>query len=108
MTNKRSLVNQVINLFESCPEFRDNRYGTIQYIVENHYKEFYGQGILYDFKLLTDIDRVFRLIQQEIPELRGREWLKRQMLSGEIPKSEYNEAMEMYEIVKDIRQLRLF
>ena len=77
MRNTREIINQVINLFERFPDYRDDRYGTIEYIVQNHYADMYGKsGLRYDFKLLTDIDRVFRLVQQEIPALRGKEWLK--------------------------------
>ena len=109
MKSTRLIINQVINLFEELPDYRDNRFGTIEYIVDRYYMDFYGkQGVLYDFKLLTDIDRIFRLVQQEIPALRGKEWLKRQMLSGEISRDVYNEALEMYEIVNEIKQLKLF
>jgi len=109
MKPTNQLLTQVIDLFKEQPKYRDDRYGTIKYIIETYHLDVYGHnGVLSDFKLLTDIDRIFRLVQQEIPELRGKEWLKRQMQSGEISKDEYEKNMQYYELIAEVRQLKLF
>ena len=101
------LVEQVIKLFVEKPEYRDDKYITIEYIVNTYYKKEYGKSISLDFKLMSDIDRAFRYIQQYEPSLRGTEWLKRQRQGGEISKTEYENLMDN-EIEKLVKQLKLF
>jgi len=99
------VIEQVIKLFTEEPSFRDNKYATIERIVTEYYISEYGKSIYTDFKLMTDIDRSFRFIQQYIPELRGDEWLKRQRQGGRISKNDYDDSNNIEELVK---QLNLF
>jgi hypothetical protein len=101
------VVQQVIKLFLDEPQYRDDRYGTIEKIVSDNYMADYGKSICIDFKLMTDIDRAFRYIQQYEPKLRGANWLKRQKQSGQISQSQYDSYYDN-EIEKIIRQLKLF
>jgi len=101
------LVEQVIKLFIDSPEHRDDKYITIEYIVKTHYKKDYGKSITTDFKLMSDIDRAFRYIQQYEPTLRGKDWLKRQRQGGEISKTQYEKLMDN-EIEELVKQLKLF
>jgi hypothetical protein len=104
---RKILIEQVINLFISQPDYRDSRYGTIEYICNQYYKEYYGLNIKSDYKMLSDIDRCFRLVQQEIPKLRGKNWIKRQKQAGEIPKDKYD--IEISENINNVcKQLKIF
>jgi hypothetical protein len=98
------LVQQVIKLFVDNPEYRDDKYITLEYIINNYYKNEYGKSIIMDFKLMSDIDRAFRYIQQHDPNLRGNDWLKRQRQGGELS----NVDLEDNEIEKLVKQLKLF
>jgi hypothetical protein len=71
MYSKAIVIQQTIKLFTDKVEYRDDRYGTVNYIVSTYYMETYGRNIKVDFKLMTDIDRAFRYIQQFEPSLRG-------------------------------------
>ena len=102
------IVTQVIALFKKHETFRDERYETIEYIINKHYKEFYGKSIFTDFKLLTDIDRAFRLVQAEIVELRGKKWLDRQRQGGEISQEDYENQKMQSDIRDAAQQLDLF
>ena len=104
---RRKLVERVIKLFTEHPLYRDDRYGTIEYICDTHYKEMYGKSIRTDFKLLSDIDRAFRIIQQKMPSLRGREWIKRQIKSGELHNGEYPTTYKEA-VIQIVEQLELF
>lgn len=101
------VVQQVIKLFVDEPKFRDDRYGTIEEIVNRFYLSSYGNSICIDFKLMTDIDRAFRYIQQYEPSLRGETWLKRQRQAGEISKEDF-EKLNENEIEDIVKQLHLF
>jgi hypothetical protein len=103
----RILIQQVLKLFVEKTEYRDDKYITIEYIVNTYYKNDYGKSIVVDFKLMSDIDRAFRYIQQHEPKLRGLHWLKRQRQGGEISKSEYEKLMDD-EIENYVKQLKLF
>lgn len=107
MRENNLIVRQVINLFKKHPSFRDDRYGTIEYICLKFYREHYGHSIYSDFKLLSDIDRAFRMVQQEIPELRGADWLLRQRNGGEISQEEYENQKMKSEIKESVEQLKL-
>jgi hypothetical protein len=98
------LVQQVIKLFVDNPEYRDDKYITLEYIINTYYKNEYGKSITMDFKLMSDIDRAFRYIQQHDPKLRGEDWLKRQRQGGELS----NLDLEDNEIEKLVKQLKLF
>ena len=81
---KKLVYKQVIRLFVEAPEYRDKRVDTIAHIVQTHYTRYYGVTVETDFRILSDIDRAFRLVQQHVPELRGLKWLERQRKGGEI------------------------
>jgi hypothetical protein len=98
---RKNLIEQVINLFITIPEYRDNRIGTVEYIINKYYKNYLGKSIKTDFKLFTDIDRAFRYIQQNEPSLRGIYWGKRQKKSGR-----YSSEKRFEKIVQN--QLKLF
>jgi len=97
---KRILIAQIIKLFTDEPDYRDDRMATIEKIVELHYRKEYGKDIVATCKLVFDIDRGFRYIQQHVPQLRGKDWLVRQKISGEISEDEY---IEKAGIEKNIR-----
>lgn len=78
------IIRKMITLFKEHPEYRDKRLETIEKIIIDNYMPLWGKSIKSDCKLANDIDRVFRLIQQKIPELRGKDWLKRQRMGGVI------------------------
>lgn len=102
------VLQQVIKLFTELPEYRDDRYGTIKYIVETHYLNGYGKSICTDFKLMSDIDRSFRYVQQFSPELRGKTWFERQRRAGEMTKEEYRNVKKMEKEVKYIcKQMKI-
>jgi hypothetical protein len=103
------IVKQVIDLFKKHPSFRDDRYETVEWILLKHYRNHYGHSIKADFRILTEIDRAFRLIQQDIPELRGKTWLARQRQGGELSAEEYErEKMMEDDILEAAKQLDLF
>jgi hypothetical protein len=109
MYTPKILVEQVIKLFTEQEEYRDDRYLTIQYIVDKYYKKEYGKSIILDYKLMSDIDRAFRYIQQYHPKLRGKTWLKRQRQAGEISKEDYIRLTEHeLELETIVKQLKLF
>lgn len=103
------VLKHVINLFTNEPFYRDERHLTVEKIIESHYRYMYGKNVIIDFKLTSDIDRAFRLVQQEIKELRGEKWLQRQLLAGEISKEDYQEITGMKEQINELsKQLKLF
>ncbi len=57
------IVKKVIELFQKHKSFRDDRLGTIEYIVSIHFRAHYGISIISDYRLMADIDRAFRLVQ---------------------------------------------
>lgn len=97
---KRILIGQIIKLFTEEPEYRDDRMATVKTIVEKYYRKDYGSDIIATCKLIFDIDRGFRYIQQHVPQLRGKDWLVRQKISGEMSQDEYNKRAG---IERDIR-----
>lgn len=109
MYTPRILIEQVVKLFTEEEKYRDERFLTIEYVVDTYYKDTYGKSIIMDFKLMTDIDRAFRYIQQYHPKLRGKTWLKRQRQAGEISKEEYLRLTEHEsELESIVKQLKLF
>lgn len=108
---RKVLLEEIINLFTEKKDYRDDRWATVEYIVENHYRQDYGKDILSTAKLIFDIDRGFRYVQQYIPELRGSKWLKRQRQGGRISVQQYENMVdeEFEQEVKDLaKQLKLF
>jgi hypothetical protein len=69
---RRELIAQIIRLFQQQPECRDDKWKTIETIIHNHYALSFGTNLRASAKIIFDIDRGFRLIQQHIPELRAR------------------------------------
>ncbi len=53
-------------------------------------------------QLAFDVDRSFRYVQQHIPSLRGRTWLLRQRMAGEISEEEYQNHVNSIELLRDI------
>jgi hypothetical protein len=105
---RREIIVNVINLFKANPKMRDNRIATIECLVEKHYAEWFGKNVKASAILVMDIDRAFRLVQQYTPDLRGKNWLKRQKQSGEITADEYKKAMRTIGYIKSITsQLKL-
>lgn len=92
MYANQTVYEQVKKLFIEMPGCRDNRDKTIEYIVKTYYLNMFGVGIIYTFRLLANIDRAFREVQQDCPELRGKNWPWRQFISGEINKDELQAA----------------
>lgn len=108
---RKVLLEEIINLFTEQKEYRDDRWATVEYIVQNYYRDEYGKDILSTAKLIFDIDRGFRYVQQYIPELRGSKWLKRQRQGGRISVQQYENMIDddFEQEVKDIaKQLKLF
>ncbi len=98
----KELLLQVINLFQENIPIRDDRLGTIKAIVDKYYKDWFGGDVKVSAKLVFDIDRAFRYIQQHLPELRGENWIVRQKMGGE-----YVDAAD-YQAVKDLsNQMKL-
>jgi hypothetical protein len=97
---KRILIGQIIKLFTEEPDYRDDRMETVKAIVEKYYRKEYGKDIVATCKLVFDIDRGFRYIQQHVPQLRGKDWLIRQKISGEMSQEEYEKKSG---IEKDIK-----
>jgi hypothetical protein len=105
----RIVLQQVIELFTTVPYYRDERYETIEYIVNKYYLADYGKSIKMDYKLMSDIDRAFRNVQQLQPQLRGKNWIDRQRQSGEISAAEFQYMKSLQEDIDEIIvQLKLF
>jgi len=99
----RILIQQIIRLFQEEPEYRDDHFGTIEAITRKYYIGEYGKSIKADFKLLADISRGFRYIQQYEPKLRGKTWLTRQRQAGEISRDEYEKFTEIKETINQLK-----
>jgi hypothetical protein len=82
IAGNKYIIRKMITLFTEHPEYRDRRYDAIEKIIMDNYLPLYGKSIKSDGKLFYDIDRVFRLVQQKIEELRGKDWEKRQKKGG--------------------------
>jgi len=108
MKNRKHILAQMVRLFIEEPKYRDDRIGTIVRIVEENYSGYYGKDLIrITATFQADIDRLFRKIQEEEPELRGKQWLKRQRQGGNISKAEYlrlsNETSQIKEIYKQLK-----
>lgn len=84
------ILNKVINLFTEQPDLRDNRWATIKLVVEHVKAEFQHFDEELVIKYAFDADRAFRYVQQHIPLLRGKDWLKRQKMSGNLSTYDLN------------------
>lgn len=86
---------------------RDDRWTTLHTIATTHYSKIVASGdILMLYKLMSDTDRAFRMVQQKMPKLRGKQWEYRQYVSGEMSKEEYLAMSD--EVEQYIVQLSLF
>ena len=85
------LTREVFELLKSQATARDNMLECVQHVHnlemtalniprEDYYNAFFG-GRLSSVK---SIDRIWRKIQEDVPELRGSEWEARQVQSGRI------------------------
>lgn len=85
------LTREVFELLKSKATARDNMLECVQHVHnlemaalsiprEDYYNAFFG-GRLSSVK---SIDRIWRKIQEDVPELRGSEWEARQVQSGRI------------------------
>lgn len=92
---KKDLLFQIITLFKEQPIFRDDCWLTLEYIVNKYYRDKFGENILVTAKLLFDIDRGFRYTQDKFPQLRGKEWLKRQWMGGELSAADYKDLNDI-------------
>lgn len=81
------ITNKVIELFKDNPELRDNRKKTIHIVLNQLKKDHKNISEETLVNLSFNIDRAFREVQQKHPQLRGTTWLKRQVMSGELPGS---------------------
>lgn len=105
---RKDLLGQIIKVFSLDPKYRDDRMLTIEKVVKTHYRKWFGKDIVVTAKLISDIDRAFRYIQQHIPTLRGKNWLLRQRLSGEISEQEYQNNLDaINDIQKICKQMKL-
>ena len=99
---KKQVIAQVIKLFTDEPKYRDFKYGTITKIVKTHYSNEFGNDIEATCKLIMEIDRANRFIQQHVPALRGKNWLKRQKQGGVISADEYEKQLAISKALKKI------
>ncbi len=99
---KKNIIKKVIELFTDKPECRDDRWETIKTVTESIRKEHPEFPEWSMIQLAFDVDRAFRYVQQHIPSLRGKSWLERQLMSGELSKEEYEKHMEHYNFMKEI------
>ncbi len=104
----KELLFQVIDLFQKEKAFRDSRMGTIEQIITLHYRDWWGDNIRVSAKLVFDIDRAFRYVQQHLPELRGENWVQRQKMAGEIgDESIFTSGGDLKQIKEISNQLKL-
>lgn len=99
---KKQIVKKVIDLFTKSPAYRDDRWGTIKSVLTSLREEnpAFTEWTLVQYAF--EVDRSFRYVQQHIPSLRGRTWLKRQAASGQISKEEYDRQMENLKYINSI------
>lgn len=101
------ILNKVINLFTEQPDLRDNRWATIKLVVEYlkaEFKQFDEELVI---KYAFDADRAFRYVQQHITALRGKEWIKRQKMSGNLTTNDINNDEIEVMVIKYV-QAKLF
>ncbi len=104
----KELLFQVIDTFQKEKALRDSRMGTIEHIINLHYKDWFGDNIRVSAKLVFDIDRAFRYVQQHLPELRGENWLQRQKMAGEIgDESIFTSGGDLNQIKEISNQMKL-
>lgn len=100
----KTLVYRVIKLFREEPKYRDDQWATMERLINDHYSAWYGsKNISQSAKIVFDISRAFRYVQQHIPQLRGTTWKKRQIQGGERFKGEITDK----ELKKACEQLKL-
>lgn len=101
---KKNIIKKVIDLFISNPDCRDDRWQTMKIVTESIRKEnpFFSEWQM--IQLAFDVDRSFRYVQQHVPSLRGKLWLERQLMSGEMSKAEYDKHMEDCDYIKEVAE----
>ena len=100
---KKELIQQVVHLFRDNVAIRDDRFATVNTIVNTHYRGWFGNNIGVTAKLIFDIDRAFRYVQQHIPELRGKTWVARQKRGGEPVNDEDADIKALKAISKQLK-----
>ena len=101
----KQLLEMIIALFIAKPEYRDMRMETIMLMVQKTCENV--TNLEYIITLSFTADRYFRYIQQKLPNLRGKTWKSRQLMSGEKSTSEMTLA-EQTQADEVLRQLKLF
>lgn len=96
------IIAHVIDLFRKEPKYRDDRQGTVLRIIKDFYSPVWGHNMKNDCKLVYDVDRAFRFVQQHVPQLRGAKWHWRQYMSGEISRKEYELSMKNINSLKNL------
>lgn len=87
---RRIMIEQAVKAFTENPELRDDRYGFIEYMMQqNFYYVIGSKDVILSYRIMHDIDRCFRMIQQRVPELRGKKWEQRQKKGGHGATDEY-------------------
>jgi len=99
---KKLIIKKVIDLFIEYPVCRDDRWLTIRTITEQLRKENESFNEWAIIQYAFDVDRSFRYVQQHIPSLRGKNWLERQVQSGELSRDEYEKQLENKTYMKDL------
>ena len=94
----KEIISEVINVFVENKKLRDDRWGTIKIVTDRIMKKNKLKHRWSLVKISFDVDRAFRYVQQHIPEMRGKTWLKRQLQAGEISKDDY----DSFEIIKEV------
>lgn len=83
------LTRQIYAFMISCPESRDEMLLCVKHIHENEMKtmkiekaDYYDALFEYKLSSITTIDRIWRKIQEDHKELRGKSWELRQAQAG--------------------------
>ncbi len=82
MYGNKTLMIKVIKLFQEQPDYRDDRWGTIKYMLDLAVPDKSVVSTEYIVHTSFTVDRFFRYIQQHMPSLRGKNWAKRQKRGG--------------------------
>ena len=112
----RFLIDKIRRILVDYEESRDDLLLTIKMVhdseleILNVKKEQY-YDVLFDGQLSSvhTIKRLWQFIQEKLPELRGKNWIKRQVQSGQISKEFANLSNEdLLDFLNPHKQLKLF
>ena len=80
-----SIENRIKKLLTDHPHLRDDRDKILATIMTEDYHLTFDQieALARLFKPCATVDRMFRKVQRDNPELRGKDWLKRQGMAEE-------------------------